>query len=121
MEYIGGDPQQLPHRCPDVIRNLRSPKGEKDMPYAELNYQHVLCNADDIDGLKQKFGVLIIVNTDASSCTTNHVDDILFRDMGKNWSACQLASIVEYCAGNDILICMPPCRISYSRRHCPGR
>jgi len=51
------------------------------MPYAELNYHHVLCSADDIDALKRIFGVLIIVNPESGSdgmCTTDHVNGFFF-------------------------------------------
>jgi len=99
------------------------------MPYAKLNsaYDHVLCNVDDIDALKQIFGVFIIVTPEADSdgiCTTNHVDDFFFWERGENLVCLsQLASIVEYRAfwATIYPLYMPPCRISYLRRRCPGR
>jgi len=101
IKYIGGDPQQLPHRRLDVIRSLRSPKGEKDMPYAELNslYHHVLSNVDNIEALKLVLGILIIVNPAAVGVemyTPEAVDDFLFWERGET-KAClsQLASIIE--------------------------
>jgi len=101
IKYIGGDPQQLPHRRLDVIRSLRSPKGEKDMPYAELNslYHHVLRNVDDIIAVKQILGVLIIVNPESDGegmHTPEEVDDFLFWERGET-KAClsQLASVIE--------------------------
>jgi len=62
------------------------------MPYAELNsYDHVLCNVDDIDGLKRIFGVFTIqftVTPEAGSdgmCTTDHANDFfLLQTWRKN-------------------------------------
>jgi len=101
IKYIGGDPRQLPHRRLDVIRSLRSPKGEKDMPYAELNslYHHVLSNVDNIEVLKLVLGILIIINPVTKyrgMYTPEAVDDFLFWERGET-KAClsQLASIIE--------------------------
>jgi len=101
VKYIGGDPRQLPHRRLDVIRSLRSPKGEKDMPYAELNslYHHVLSNVDDIDAVNRILGILIIVNPELygeGMYTPEEVDDFLFWERGET-KAClsQLASVIE--------------------------
>jgi len=110
IKYIGGDPQQLPHRRLDVIRSLRSPKGEKDMPYAELNslYHHVLSNVDNIEVLKLVLGILIIVNPevqDGRLCTPEDIDDFLFWEHGET-KACltQLASVIKCDAGGRISI-----------------
>ena len=101
IKYVGGDPRQLPHRRLDVIRSLRSPKGDKDMPYAELNslYHHVLCNVDDIIAVKQILGVLIIVNPEVGAegmYTPEKVDDFFFWERGET-KAClsQLASVIK--------------------------
>ena len=110
IKYIGGDPRQLPHHRLDIIRSLRSPKEEKDMPYAELNslYHHVLCNVDDIIAVKQVLGVLIIVNPELRwkrIYTPEAVDDFLFWERGET-KAClsQLASVIECGTGGKISI-----------------
>jgi len=110
IKYIGGDPRQLPHHRLDIIRSLRSPKGENDMPYAELNslYHHVLCNVDDIIAVKQVLGVLIIVNPKIyweGMYTPEEVDDFLFWERGET-KAClsQLASVIECGADGEISI-----------------
>jgi len=110
IKYIGGDPHQLPHRRLDVIRRLQPPKGEKDMPYAELNslYHHVLSNVDNIEALKLVLGILIIVNQEAGAvemCTPEDVDKFLFWERGET-RAClsQLASVIECDAGRTISI-----------------
>jgi len=110
VKYIGGDPRQLPHRRLDIIRSLRSPKGEKDMPYAELNslYHHVLCNVDDVIAVKQILGVLMIFNpeTDGDGMyMPEEVDDFLFWERGET-KAClsQLASLIEFDADGYIFI-----------------
>jgi len=102
VKYIGGDPHQLPHRRLDVVRRLQPPKGEKDMPYAELNslYHHVLSNVDDIEALKQVLGFLIIICPVLVGIdwidSTDGVDDFFFWQPGE-MEAClsQLASIIE--------------------------
>jgi len=110
VKYIGGDPHQLPHRRLNVIRRLQPPKGEKDMPYAELNslYHHVLSNVDDIGAVKLVLGILIIVNPDAEDLgmyMPETVDDFLFWERGET-KAClsQLASVIECDAGGTISI-----------------
>ena len=101
IKYIGGDPHQLPHRRLDVIRRLKPPKGEKDMPYAELNslYHHVLANVDDIEAVKQVLGVLIVFNPISLLVQINStykMDKWLFWQPGET-KAClsQLASVIE--------------------------
>jgi len=105
VKYIGGDPHQLPHRRLDVIRRLQPPKGEKDMPYAELNslYHHVLSNVDNIEALKLVLGILIVVNPnlygyDTGIYSTDKMDNWLFWQPGES-EAClsQLASIISEC------------------------
>ena len=110
VKYIGGDPHQLPHRRLDVIRSLRPPKGENDMPYAELNslYHHVLANVDDPEAVKQILGVLLVLNPilpkweslshfDWHRINTTHQMDQLFLWEPGETVAClsQLASIIE--------------------------
>ena len=103
VKYIGGDPHQLPHRRLDVVRRLQPPKGEKDMPYAELNslYHHVLSNVDNIEALKQLLGLLIILNPDIIKSHVkiedlDEVDNLFYWQRGET-EAClsQLASIIE--------------------------
>jgi len=99
VKYVG-DPHQLPHRRLDVIRRLQPPKGERDMPYAELDslYHHVLANSDDIEAAKQVLGVLIVVNSilDHPIDFMNHMDKWLCWQPGET-KVClsQLASIIE--------------------------
>jgi len=103
VKYIGGDPRQLPHRRLDVIRRLQPPKGEKDMPYAELNslYHHVLSNVDDIEAVKLVLGILIIVNP-GLEYASDDIDSTHKMDKWLSWQpgeseAClsQLASLIE--------------------------
>ena len=111
VKYIGGDPHQLPHRRLDVIRRLQPPKGEKDMPYAELNslYHHVLSNIDDIEAVKLVLGTLIIVNPELNDYdemdTTCKMDNWLQWKPGES-EAClsQLASIIECDANGKISV-----------------
>jgi len=105
VKYVGGDPHKLPHHRLDIIRSLRPPKGEKDMPYAELNclYHHVLSNVNDIEAVKKVLGVLVIINptlikSGYPNCidTTYQMDHFLLWEPGET-KAClsQLASIIE--------------------------
>jgi len=110
VKYIGGDPHQLPHRRLDVIRRLQPPKGEKDMPYAELNslYHHVLSNVDSTEAVILVLGTLIVVNPEAGDdgmYTPEDVDDFLFWERGET-KAClsQLASLIECNAAGVIFI-----------------
>ena len=102
------DPNKLPHHRLDVIRSLRPPKGEKNMPYAELNslYHHVLSNVDDMESVKQVLGVLLILNRMLKRSnsegqpiciyTTHQMDSFLLWEPGET-KAClsQLASLIE--------------------------
>jgi len=111
VKYIGGDPHQLPHRRLDVIRRLQPPKGEKDMPYAELNslYHHVLSNVDNIEAVKLVLGTLIIVNPEffyeEIINSTHKMDNWLSWQPGEA-EAClsQLASVIECGADGKISI-----------------
>jgi len=112
VKYIGGDPHQLPHRRLDVICQLQPPKGEKDMPYAELNslYHHVLSNVDNIEAVKLVLGTLIVVNPD-SVHVDEEIDSTHKMDKWLSWQpgeseAClsQLASIIECDADGEISI-----------------
>jgi len=112
VKYVGGDPRQLPHRRLDVIRCLQPPKGEKDMPYAELNslYHHVLSNVDNIEAVKLVLGILIVVNPklygyDNGMYSTDKMDNWLFWQPGES-EAClsQLASVIECDEDGDISI-----------------
>jgi len=112
VKYVGGDPHQLPNRRLDVIRRLQPPKGEKDMPYAELNslYHHVLSKVDNIEAVKLVLGILIIVNpeledADEEIYSTHKMDKWLSWQPGES-EAClsQLASVIECDAEGDISI-----------------
>ena len=108
VKYTGGDPHELPTRRLDVIRRLQPPRGEKDLPYAELDslYNHVLSKVHNIEGVKQVLGVLLIVNDwSEDGLFLNYadaMDDFLFWQPGET-KAClsQLASVIECLAGND--------------------
>jgi len=115
VKYIGGDPHKLPHLRLDVIRSLRPPKGENDMPYAELNslYHHVFSNVDDMEPVKMVLGVLLILNPTLTESearnsrivTTYQMDKFFLWELGET-EAClsQLASIIECTASRiDIL------------------
>ena len=114
VKYIGGDPHQLPNRRLDVIRRLQPPKGEKDMPYAELNslYHHVLSNVDNIKAVKLVLGTFIVVNDKLVESeygleiySTREMDDWLCWQPGES-EAClsQLASVIQCDADDDISI-----------------
>ena len=103
VKYIGGDPHQLPHRRLDVIRRLQPPRGEEDLPYAELNslYNHVLSSVRDIERVKQILGILMIVNPLGYEWDT-YIESTVKMDAFFSWQpgetkAClsQLASIIE--------------------------
>jgi len=112
VNYVGGNPHQLPHRRLDVIRRLQPPKGEKDMPYTELNslYHHVLSNVNDIEAVKLILGTLIVVNL-MVGIPSNMVDSTCKMD---NWLFCQpgeaeaclsqLASIIKCDSAGKISI-----------------
>jgi len=112
VKYAGGDPHELPTRRLDVIRRLQPPRGEEDLPYAELNslYNYVLSKVRNIERVKQVLGVLIIVNPilpfggDVID-STDAMDSFLFWGPGET-RAClsQLASVVECKAGGNISI-----------------
>jgi len=102
IKYAGGDPYELPTRRLDVIRQLQHPRGEEDLPYAELNslYHHVLSGVRDIERVKHVLGVLILVDPLKMSTlahTTQSVDDLLFWQHGET-QAClsPLESIIGY-------------------------
>jgi len=112
VKYVGGDLHQLPHRRLDVIRRLQPPKGEKDMPFAELNslYHHVLSNVDNIEAVKLVLGTLIVVNpglehTDEEINSTHRLDKWLSWQPGES-AAClsQIASVIECATGGKISI-----------------
>jgi len=111
VKYVSGDPHQLPHRRLDVIRRLQPPKGEKDMPYAELNslYHHVLSNVNNIEALKLVLGTLIVVNPkldyQRQMRSIHQMDSWLFWQPGES-EAClsQLASVIECDATGKISI-----------------
>jgi len=103
VKYTGGDPFELPTRRLEVIRRLQPPRGEEDLPYAELNslYNHVLSNVRDVERVKQVLGVLIIIDPVLHSYSmrrvrsTYKVDSLLFSQPGET-KAClsQLASVI---------------------------
>ena len=102
VNYIGGDPDELPTRRLDVIRRLQPPRGEEDLPYAGLNslYNHVLYSVRDIERIKQVLGILLIINPivgrrDAMR-SADRIDTFLYWQRGET-KAClrRLASIIE--------------------------
>jgi len=88
-----------------VIRRLQPPRGEEDLPYAELNslYHHVLSNVHNIERVKHVLGVLIIVNSlpgaFRTTCTTQLMDDLFFWQRGET-KAC--LSPLESIIGCDV-------------------
>jgi len=101
VKYVCGDPCELPTRRLDVIRQLEPPRGEEDLPYAELNslYNYVLSKVRGIKRIMQVLGVLIILNTSGGTtiASTYRMDTFLFWAHGET-RAClsQLASIIEW-------------------------
>jgi len=100
VKYVGGDPYELPTRRLDVIRRLRPPRSEEDLPYAELNslYHHVLSNVRDIERVKDVLGVLINASSvvDQLLGTTQLIDDFFLWNPGET-EAClsPLGSIIR--------------------------
>jgi len=109
VKYTGGDPYELPTRRLDVIRRLQSPRGEKDLPYTELNslYHHVLSNVRDIERVKDVLGVLIIARPVIGQLrafdTTQSIDDFFLWHPGET-EAClsPLESIIRCNRGGRI-------------------
>jgi len=109
VKYTGGDPYELPTRRLDVIRRLQPPRGEEDLPYAELNslYHHVLSNVRDIERIKHVLGVLIIVNPQVFPLslisTTQSIDGFFLWNPGET-KAClsPLESIIGCDKGGSI-------------------
>ena len=99
VKYVCGDPCELPTRRLDVIRKLQSPRGEEDLPYAELNalYHYVLSKVCDIQRVMQVLGLLIIYSGKVEIKLTYRVDDFLFWTPGET-QAClswQLVSVIN--------------------------
>ena len=112
VKYVGGDLHQLPHRRLDVVRQLQPPRGEEDLPYAELNslYNHVLSGVRNIEMVKQVLGVLVIFNRVAHKFkekinSTDQMDNFFSWKPGET-QACisQLACIIECDEDGDIFI-----------------
>jgi len=110
VKYIGGDPYELPTRRLDVIRRLQPPRGQEDLPYAELNslYNHVLLNVPDIEKVKQVLGILIIVNSEVEDYlidSTDKLDSLFFWQPSEaKASLSQLSSIIGCDANGGISI-----------------
>jgi len=88
VKYTGGDPYELPTRRLDIIRRLQPPRGDEDLPYAELNslYHHVLSGVGDIEKVKHVLGVLVVVPVDlvrVGFYTTQSIDDFFFWQPGE--------------------------------------
>jgi len=87
VKYVGGDLYELPTRRLDVIRRLQPPRGDEDLPYAELNslYHHVLSNVRDIERVKDVLGFLIIIKPRTSflARTTQSMDDFFLWQPGE--------------------------------------
>jgi len=110
VKYIGGDPYELPTRRLDVIRRLQPPRGDEDLPYADLNslYNHVLSNVRNIERVNQVLGFLIIIQAQLHSvtiCQADEMDRHFFWQTGET-KAClsQLASLIECKASGYISI-----------------
>ena len=109
VKYVCGDPCELPTRRLDVIRKLRPPHDEEDLPYAELNslYNYLLCKVRGIERVMQVLGCLMILNPNASSAiySTDRMDNFLFWTPGET-QACltQLTSVIECNADGNIHI-----------------
>ena len=113
VKYVCGDPCDLPTRRLDVIRRLQPPRGEEDLPYAELNslYHYVLSNVRGIERVMQVLGFLVILNIDIRRIgpliidSTERMDNFLFWIPGET-QAClsQLASLIDCDAGGHIHI-----------------
>ena len=106
IKYTGGDPYELPTHRLDVLRRLEPPRGEEDLPYAELNslYNHVLSSVRVVEKVKEVLGVLIVVNPELHQYPIDSADKMdwfLFRKRGET-SAClsQLISLIE-CDSDD--------------------
>ena len=104
LKYVCGEPSELPTRRLDVIRQLQPPRGEEDLPYAELNflYNYVLSKVRGIERVMQILGLLFILNPYTIHSTTS-VDEFLFWTPGET-QAClsQLASVIECNADSEI-------------------
>ena len=86
VKYVGGDPYELPTRRLDVIRRLQLPRGEEDLPYAELNslYHYVLSDVHVIERVRNVLGVLVIVNSVLSTANrTQSMDEFFFWQPGE--------------------------------------
>ena len=108
VKYVGGDPYELPTRRLDVIRRLQPPRGEEDLPYADLNslYHHLLSKVRNIERVKQILGAMDqeeLVEFDLSF--DNGVDSLFSWQPGET-KAClsQLASLIECDADGHITI-----------------
>jgi len=112
VKYVCGDPCELPTRRLDVIRQLWPPRGEEDLPYAEVNalYNYVLSKVRGIERVKQVLGFLVTLNPDRpygihAIESTDMMDKFLFWTPGET-QAClsQLASVIKCDAGGKIRI-----------------
>ena len=102
VKYVGGDLWELPTRRLDVIRELQPPRGEEDLPYAELNslYTYVLSKVHGIERVIQVLGFLVIYDHDHGDRfmavdEPQKIDEFLFWTPGET-QAClsQLASVI---------------------------
>jgi len=107
VKYTGGDPYELPTRRLDVIRRLQPPRGEEDLPYAELNllYHHVLSKVRYIERVKQVLGILIIVDPvmETRGRTTQSMDDLLFWQPGETKACLSPLESIIGCDGEGCI------------------
>ena len=110
VKYVGGDSCELPTRRLDVIRRLQPPRGEEDLPYAELNslYNYVLSKVRGIGRVMKVLGVLVILEPSIDTpdiASTRMMDEFHFWTPGET-QACvsQLASVIECGADGKIRI-----------------
>ena len=55
INYVGRDPQELPTRRLDVVRQLQPARSEEELPFAELHslYYHILSNVRNVKKVRQ--------------------------------------------------------------------
>ena len=103
VKYVCSNPCEIPTRRLDVIRRLQPPRGEEDLPYAELNslYNYVLSKVHGIERVMLVLGFLLILDPNMSDSLTNiastrKMDTFFFWTPGET-QAClsQLASVIE--------------------------
>ena len=77
VKYIKSSHHHPTHRL-DTFRRLQPPRGEEDLPYAELDtlFRHVLSNGRDLDKTRKILGVLLILNPLLANSSHRHIDQM---------------------------------------------